>query len=216
LHNNCSGKHAGMLTLALHLGVSTAGYSQPDHPVQQRISADLATMSGAALAPAEIDGCGIPTHPLPLANLATAMARLTDPGPAVPGRAAACARIRAAMTRHPELVAGSGRACSLIMAAAPDVLVKTGAEGVYVAALPARRLGLALKVSDGAGRASVVALMGLLAELGALDHTAGAALADLAAPLIRNHAGRVVGRIEPAPGWPRFAPPAPLDRAQQG
>jgi L-asparaginase II len=119
------------------------------------------------------------------------------------------------MTRHPELVAGTGRACSLIMAAAPDVLVKTGAEGVYVAALPERRLGLALKVSDGAGRASVVALLGLLAGLGALDHKTGAALAELAAPLIRNHAGRVVGRIEPVPGWPPFARPATSDRAQQ-
>ncbi len=203
LHNNCSGKHAGMLTLALHLGAPTAGYSQPDHPVQQRISADLAAMSGTRLGPAAIDGCGIPTHPLPLANLATALARLTDPGPAAgPGRAAACARIRAAMMRHPELVAGSGRACSLIMAAAPNVLVKTGAEGVYVAALPDRKLGVALKVGDGAGRASVVAVIGLLAELGALDRTAATALADLAAPVLRNHAGRTVGRIECAPGWP--------------
>jgi L-asparaginase II len=213
-HNNGSGKHAGMLTLALHLSVPTAGYSQPDHPVQQRISADLAAMSGAPLGPAEIDGCGIPTHPLPLVSLATAMARLTDPGLAVPRRAAASARIRAAMSHQPELVAGSGRACSLIMAAVPKVLVKTGAEGVYVAALPDRKLGLALKVSDGASRASVVALMGLLAELGALDRSAAAALADLAAPLLRNHAGRVVGRIERAPGWPCFVP-APCDRPHQ-
>ena len=217
LHNNCSGKHAGMLTLALHLGAPTAGYSQADHPVQQRISADLAAMSGTRLAPAAIDGCGIPTHPLPLASLATAVARLTDPGALAadaPGRAAACARIRAAMTRHPELVAGSGRACSLIMAAAPKVLVKTGAEGVYVAALPDRKLGLALKVGDGASRAAVVALMGLLTGLGALDRGAVAALAELAAPLLRNHAGRAVGRIERAPGWPCFVP-APSDHPQQ-
>jgi L-asparaginase II len=97
------------------------------------------------------------------------------------------------------------------MAAAPNVLAKTGAEGVYVAALPDRRLGLALKVSDGASRASVVALMGLLAELGAVDSGATAALADLAAPVLRNHAGRVVGRIERAPGWPLFAALAPGD-----
>jgi L-asparaginase II len=90
------------------------------------------------------------------------------------------------------------------MTAAPALLVKTGAEGVYVAALPARRLGLALKVADGAGRAAVVAFMALLNSLGALDPAASETLADLAAPMIRNHAGRVVGRIEPAPGWPRL------------
>jgi L-asparaginase II len=215
LHNNCSGKHAGMLTLALHLGAPVAGYSQPDHPVQRRISAVLAEMSGASLEPPAIDGCGVPTHPLPLANLAAAMARLTDPGPDTehaPGRAAACARIRAAMSAHPELVAGSGRACSLIMAAKPGVLVKTGAEGVYVAALPGRGLGLALKVADGAGRASVVALLALLAGLGELDAATSAGLGDLAAPVLRNHAGRLVGRIEPAPGWPRLDLPAAAAR----
>jgi L-asparaginase II len=202
LHNNCSGKHAGMLTLALHLGAPVAGYIQPGHPVQQRVSAILAEMSGMSLPPPAVDGCGIPTHAMPLANLAVAIARLADPGLA-PGRAEACAQIRAAMAGHPELVAGSGRACTRIMAAAPGLLVKTGAEGVYVAALPARRLGLALKVADGAARAAVVALMALLAKLGALD-AAAAALADLAAPMIQNHAGRVVGRIEPTPDWPRL------------
>jgi L-asparaginase II len=214
LHNNCSGKHAGMLTLALHLGAPIAGYIAPDHPVQQRISALLAAMSDTRLAPPAVDGCGVPTHAMPLAGLATAMARLADPGPSspgAPGRAEACARVRAAMAGHPLLVAGSGRACSLIMAAAPGVLVKTGAEGVYVAALPERGLGLALKVADGASRAAVVALLALLARLGALDPAApdpGAqtALGDLAAPVLRNHAGRGVGRIEPAPGWPSFDP----------
>jgi L-asparaginase II len=215
LHNNCSGKHAGMLTLALHLGVPIEGYTAPDHPVQQRISAVLAAMSGVSLAPPAIDGCGIPTHPLPLADLAAAIARLGAPGPDpddAPGRAQACARIRAAMAGHPLLVAGSGRACSLIMAAAPGVLVKTGAEGVYVAALPEQRLGLALKVADGASRAAVVALMTLLQRLGALDPGASAALGDLAAPELRNHAERLVGRIEPAPGWPRIASPAAAPR----
>jgi L-asparaginase II len=217
LHNNCSGKHAGMLTLALHLGVPTAGYIASDHPVQLRISALLAAMSGASLAPPAVDGCGVPTHAMPLAGLATAMARLADPDPcrpAAPGHAEACARIRAAMAAYPLLVAGSGRACSVIMATAPGVLVKTGAEGVYVATLPERRLGLALKVADGAGRAAVVALIALLARLGTLD-PAAPALADLAAPVLRNHAGRVVGRIEPAPGWLSFDSPVACGLRQQ-
>jgi L-asparaginase II len=218
LHNNCSGKHAGMLTLALHLGAPTAGYIEPDHPVQQWISAVLAAMSGAGLAAPAIDGCGIPTYPLPLAALATAIARLGAPGPDpddAPGRSAACAKIRAAMAGHPLLVAGTGRACSLIMAAVPEVLVKTGAEGVYVAALPAQKLGLALKVADGTARAAVVALMALLAKLGALDFSRSEALGELAAPVLRNHAGTVVGRIEAAPGWPSFDPPVAREPRHQ-
>ncbi len=90
------------------------------------------------------------------------------------------------------------------MTAVPDIVVKGGAEGVYGAALPELGLGLALKVEDGASRAAPVALLALLEGLGVLTATAGAALADVARPTLRNHAGKIVGRIEPAPGWPGF------------
>ena len=113
------------------------------------------------------------------------------------------------MTAHPLLVAGTGRACTAIMAAAPEVIVKTGAEGVYGAALPRLGLGLALKVEDGAGRAATVALLALLAALGALPVPAPHDLAEFARPTLRNHARRIVGRIEPAPSWPD------LERASQ-
>jgi L-asparaginase II len=205
VHNNCSGKHAGMLTLARHLAAPLAGYEQPDHPVQRRIAAALAEMAGVATLPEPaIDGCGIPTFPLSLTELATAMARLADPAGLSAARRDACVAIRTAMRTHPDLVAGTGRPCTAIMTAAPDVLVKTGAEGVYAAALPARGLGVALKVEDGAGRAAPVALLALLEALGALGAEARAALAETARPELRNHARRVVGRIEPAPGWPGF------------
>jgi L-asparaginase II len=106
------------------------------------------------------------------------------------------------MRAHPYLVAGTDRACTEIMTVAPQVLVKAGAEGVYAAGLPEQRLGLVLKVADGAGRAAPVALLALLQALGALDAKASAALADRMRPQLRNHAGVAVGRIEPAAGWP--------------
>ncbi len=106
------------------------------------------------------------------------------------------------MTAHPQLVAGSGRPCTRIMTAAPEVVVKAGAEGVYAAALPAQRLGVALKVEDGAGRAAPVALLALLEALGALSAAARAALAEVAQPNLLNHSRRIVGRLAPAPGWP--------------
>jgi L-asparaginase II len=192
VHNNCSGKHAGMLTVARHLGAPIAGYSRADHPVQRL---------GALPAPA-IDGCGVPTWPLPLGRLAGAIARFGHPVGLPPARAKACARLRAAMLAHPYLVAGTDRACTEIMTVAPNILVKTGAEGVYAACLPERRLGLVLKVEDGAGRAAVVALLALLRDFGALDAGAAIALAGRMQPELRNHAGVVVGDIAPAPGWP--------------
>jgi L-asparaginase II len=207
-HNNCSGKHAGMLTLARHLGAPTAGYVEPGHPVQQRIAATLSDLASLELAAPAIDGCGVPTWPMPLANLAAAFARLIEPGQLPEARASACRRITAAMRANPEMVAGTGRPCTRIMQAVPGLLVKSGAEGVYVAALPSQGLGLALKVEDGAARAAPVALIGLLEVLGVLDPAGRRAIDDLARPTLHNHTGRRIGAIRLADGWPPLAPPA--------
>jgi L-asparaginase II len=202
VHNNCSGKHAGMVTLARHLGAPVTGYSRVDHPVQRLIGEVLRTIAGVVDLPAPaIDGCGVPTWPLPLGRLATAMARFGRPHALPLARAAACARLGAAMAAHPRLVAGTGRLCTEIMAAVPEVLVKTGAEGVYAAALPKQGLGLALKVEDGAARAAQVALLALLDALGAFGPEASAALAERMRPRLHNHAGVQVGRVEPATDW---------------
>ncbi len=207
VHNNCSGKHTAMLATARHLDAPLAGYTRPDHPVQRRVAAALAEMAGIDALPAPaLDGCGLPTYPLTLGQLATALARLADPAGLPPARGAACREICAAMTAHPKLVAGSGRACTAIMTVAPEVVVKTGAEGVYGAALPSLGLGLALKVEDGGSRAAPVALLALLEALGVLSPEQRAALDEVARPVLRNHAGRIVGRIEPAAGWPDAAP----------
>jgi L-asparaginase II len=203
VRNNCSGKHTGMITVARHLGAPIAGYTRADHPVQRLIAGILCAMTGLAELPAPaIDGCGVPTWPIPLGRLAAALARFAHPDGLPDGRARACARLRAAMLAHPHLVAGTGRACTEIMTAAPRVLVKTGAEGVYAACLPERELGLVLKVEDGAARAAPIALLALLEALGVLDDRAAAALARHLRPELHNHARVAIGRIEPAPGWP--------------
>ena len=89
------------------------------------------------------------------------------------------------------------------MSAAPGVIAKTGAEGAYLAAIPAMGLGLALKVEDGATRAAEAALLALLDHLGALDEAARAALAPFRERELRNFAGLAVGRVTVAAGWPR-------------
>lgn len=188
-HNNCSGKHAGFLTVARHLGVPTKGYIAPDHPVQRRVMARVAAMAGATLvaAPRGVDGCGIPVFGIKLSGLARAMMRFaTEPH---------AARIRAAMAAEPFLVAGSGRFTTrMIQATGGAVLIKEGAEGVYAGAIPARGIGIAVKAEDGAGRAAAVAMGEALRRLGALDGAA-TALADALEPTLHNHAGRPVGRI---------------------
>lgn len=202
-HDNCSGKHAGFLSVARHLGQPTRGYIRYDHPVQQRVLGALEQMTGLDLgnAPRGIDGCGIPVIGVPLGNLALAMARLGDPHDQPEIRREACARIRRAMAAEPFMVAGSGRFCTrAIEALRGCALVKTGAEGVYCAVVPDARIGIAVKIDDGARRAAEFVTAHLLKRFGAMDAAAERALADALSPVIANRAGQPVGAIRAAAG----------------
>ena len=192
LHNNCSGKHTGFMTLARGMGMSVAGYEQFEHPVQRRVEVTLKELAGlTGELPRGIDGCTVPNFAVPLAALARAMAAFADTSALSPARAKTCTQIVKAMTAHPALVAGTGRACTLLMNQTAGIAVKTGAEGVYVAILPALGMGVALKIDDGAGRAAETAIAAVLIALGALPDE-GAAHALSHAPVL-NTRGGVVG-----------------------
>lgn len=197
LHNNCSGKHAGFLTVARHTGVPTKGYIQYEHAVQQRVLGVLESMTGLDLsdAPRGIDGCGIPVIAIPLGNMALAMARMADPRDQPEARQAACARVLKAMTAEPFMVAGSGRYCTRVMEAlAGRVVLKTGAEGVYCGALPGEGIGFALKADDGATRAAEAVVGQVLKRLGVLDEADEA----LVVQTVYNRAGVAIGQVRAA------------------
>ncbi|KGJ17973.1 asparaginase [Paracoccus sanguinis] len=167
LHNNCSGKHAGFLTWTRHAKAGPE-YHEPDHPLQQAVRAAFEEVTGEPSPGYGIDGCSAPNFATSVAGLARAMAAFADPG--ADARGQAMARLTAAMTAHPELVAGEGRACTLLMRAMGGrVAVKTGAEAVFVAIAPERGMGIALKIADGATRASEAAITALLVRHGLLD-----------------------------------------------
>ncbi|HYC06170.1 MAG TPA: asparaginase [Azospirillaceae bacterium] len=196
LHNNCSGKHAGFLTTAVHKGEPTKGYVRYEHPVQQRILGVLEQVTGQDLsgAPWGVDGCSIPTIGIPIGALALGMARIADPRHLPDRRADAVTRIARAWGRHPEMVSGTDTFDTDFMrAVGSTVLTKAGAEGLSCAVLPEHGLGIAVKIEDGAGRAAGPAMAAVLRRLGVLpDHLWDAALA---APPIRNRAGLQVGEI---------------------
>jgi L-asparaginase II len=201
LHNNCSGKHTGFLTVARHLGVDIAGYERPDHPVQRHALGAIAEMCGldAATMPIGIDGCTAPAAATPLHALATAMARIADPSGLTPARAEAARRLYTAVRENPLYVAGTGRACTAIIEAAGGAAsVKTGAEGAYVAVLGDLGLGVALKIDDGAGRGAETVIAAILASLGVVNHT-HPAVAALVDAKVLDTTGRTVGVRRPSP-----------------
>jgi len=199
LHNNCSGKHAGFLTLNRHLGGGTE-YVDPDHPVQQAVKAAFEEVTAETSPGYGIDGCSAPNWSCSLAGLGRAMAGFADPSDDTRGRA--MRRLVDAMRAHPEMVAGEGRACTILMRAMGGrVAAKTGAEAVFVAILPDQGLGVALKVTDGATRAAEAAITALLVHLGVLPENDPAVGRFLTDP-IRNWRGMVTGDMRTAPGFP--------------
>lgn len=194
-HNNCSGKHAGMLALAVHHGWATAGYVASGHPVQKRMLAEVSRWTGlpAATIGTGIDGCGVVTFAVSLKRMAWSFARFAAAanGPGAPRT------IVGAMTQHPFFVAGTGRLCSAVMAVAGErVFLKTGAEGVYCAGVPSRGMGIALKVEDGARRGSEVAILRVLEALSVLDAPDLDVLGPFRTPMIRNTRNEVTGEIQ--------------------
>ena len=196
IHNNCSGKHTGFLTLARHLGVDVKGYENPSHPVQQKVREAIAAMCGddAREMPVGIDGCAAPNYAIPLRNLAASMARLGNPKGMAPARAAAAERLVSAWKSNPALVSGTGRACAdLIAASSGRTVVKTGAEAVFMAALPEQGLGVAIKIDDGGTRAAETTMAHVLVLLGVANRD-DPRIARHLSPPVRNWRGDVVGQ----------------------
>lgn len=189
VHGNCSGKHAGMLALCVYHGWDTASYRNPDHPAQREIVAAVRGMCDLADEDVLLggDGCGAPTFALPLRSLATGFARLAGAEGAPDGLADAAERVRSAMREHSFMVAGTDRLDTRLVRRS-EFVCKSGAEGVFAAGSP-DGTGLAIKVSDGSGRAVEPVALSLLRRLGAKPlPEPGTAVIDL-------H-GAVVGSLE--------------------
>ncbi len=167
LHNNCSGKHSGFICTCVHMGVDPKGYVGYDHPLQAEIRGVMESLTGAALGHENCgtDGCSIPTYAVPLKGLAHGFARmLTGNGLGVE-RAKASKRLFDACMAEPFYVAGTKRACTVLMELAPGrIFAKTGAEGVFVAALPEKGLAIATKCEDGTTRAAEAMIYALIAR----------------------------------------------------
>jgi L-asparaginase II len=177
VHNNCSGKHAGMLALARHHGWPLEGYRLPNHPVQRRMVREIGRWTGVPegeIRPG-VDGCGVVCFGVPLRAMARSWAALAAAAAKGDGGPGAVVQ---AMAAHPFQVAGTGRLCTRVMEVTRGtVLAKVGAEGVYGAASRNGRLGIALKVEDGSKRAADAALIRVLELLDLLDGGAMEALA---------------------------------------
>jgi L-asparaginase II len=200
LHNNCSGKHAGILAMCKAIGADPDTYMDPANPVQQQILSFCARLSDddPQTWPLGVDGCGIPVYATGMRRAAMAFARFATLSEMRARDAQALLVVRDAMVSHPEYVAGTGAFDTVLMrAAGGGVAAKVGAEGVHGVAIMSRALGFASKVVDGGSRARPPVTVAALEALG-VTLAASAELAAFAHPMVYNRAGRQVGAIRVA------------------
>ena len=208
LHNNCSGKHAGLLLACRLYGFSSRDYWRPSHPIQREVLQRVAQWTGVPASRIEIavDGCSLPVFRLPLTSLALAYGRLASPE-----AGDVAARILRAMWERPAMMAGSGRfTTALISVGSGRWVGKEGAEGVYAMGLTPgvagrHAVGIAFKIEDGGTRARDAVSLALLQRLDAMSPSARRALRLWRMPVLRNARGLRVGRIEADAGAFRAA-----------
>lgn len=194
-HNNCSGKHCGFLTMGKANGWGP-DYVAIDHPLQTGIKQVFEELTQETSPGWGIDGCSAPNHATSIVGMARAMATFACAGDDT--RGAAMVRLRNAMMAHPELVANEDRACThLTRAAKGKAAVKTGAEGFFIAILPEKKMGVALKIMDGTTRASECAMAAILCKLGVLDAN-DPAVKTYRNPDLKNFAGLITGDMRPS------------------
>lgn len=171
IHNNCSGKHTGMLAACLSLRVPTKGYTDRNHPLQIMIKEILEDFCDTKITSDDtaIDGCSIPTYFLNLKKLALAVARFSAPTGRFEKYKKASHKIINAISQNPYYLGGTDRYCTkMTQALKGQGFVKTGAEGVMFACLPEKRIGIALKVTDGTTRGAELSMSFILNKLGVL------------------------------------------------
>lgn len=200
-HNNCSGKHSGFLTLNRHIKGGPE-YVEIDHPVQQAVKQATEETTGESSPGYGIDGCSAPNFATSVHGLARAMARFASAAGTGDARDRAMHRLTRAMATYPEMVAGEGRSCTELMRAMEGrVAIKTGAEAVFIAIIPERKMGIALKITDGGTRGAEGAIATLLVKLGVLDPNHPATKKRLDA-VQKNCRGKDVGIVRRAPAFP--------------
>lgn len=195
IHNNCSGKHAGMLATAKYLGEELSGYTDRSHGVQKRVEAIISEYCEHDLVstPCGTDGCSVPTWAIPLENMALAYSKLANSSDQSNPHAQAAKKIIASVRQNPDLTAGSDRFCTKIMETVPRLYAKTGAEGVYCGSIVHAGIGIAVKCDDGGKRGAEVIFASILSTLDVWDQQEKQDLLNLSHVELKNCNDKVVG-----------------------
>ena len=200
LQHNCSAKHAGMLATCVYRGWNPKDYLNPSHRVQKLILKKISELCEYPLRKIRIgiEGCGAPTHALPIRNMAIGFSKLRSLRAKDECASGSLEVVADSMRRYPEMVSGRGRLdYDLALASKGNILAKAGAEALHCAVVLDRCYGVAVKILDGSRRGVAPAAIEAYRQLGILNKSQSRSLGELAFPPVFNHLGRKVGHLEP-------------------
>lgn len=194
LHNNCSGKHSGMLASCLANGWDTASYLELQHPLQQRIFDRVSELSEVKREEIStgIDGCSVPTFFLPMISMARMFATIAS------GRDERLNTLASAMKAAPEMIDGTGEFDTMMMqAGGGKVVSKRGGAAIACAAISdgTTGIGIVAKSGDGVSDVPPVVMLRAIAVLGLLTPEMQRGLEKFIAPVQKNVNGWDVGKL---------------------
>lgn len=201
IHNNCSGKHSGMLSAAKMRNESLNDYCLPSHPLQVRITETIAEICEypASRIVVGSDGCGVPVHAMPMYKFAQGYAKMSKPETLGPDREKTVRRITSAMTAYPEMVGGTNDFTTELMQAFGDRLFcKFGASAFFAIGLKSKGIGVAMKMEDGNPHIIPLAMLETLLQIGEITTDEALSLPSFKGMVSRNHKKEVIGKTVPS------------------
>ena len=192
IRDNCSGKHAGILTLCQFLSFPVDSYIEPDHPAQVMIREVIGHMCDVKEVKYGIDGCGVPTFYIPLRSMAAGFARLANPGCLSAKRKEAAIRIVEAMQANPEMTGEIRKGKTW----PKQIVAKSGALGVYCGGILNKDRGIAVKIDDGNSSPCALAFTEIIRRLDLADRAELDAYQQLRPTDVLNRRGEVVGKMK--------------------
>jgi len=193
IFHNCSGKHCGHLAVCSYKNLPIKNYQNKDHPIQKDLIQLIEDLSKYKVKNIGVDGCTLPNPLIPLKKFAFATAQLAD-YKKLNDHSDIAKRIFDSCVKFPEIAGGSKSINSILTKLSKGkVFFKNGAEGVFIAIIPELKSALAVKIIDGASRASEVAIAGLISELKIINNDK---VEKIKKSSIKNSAGKIIGSIK--------------------
>ena len=169
IFHNCSGKHCAHLAVSVERDLPINNYNSQLHPLQKELFDLIENLSEFKINQIGVDGCTLPNPMLPIDKFGYLLAKFTD-YKKIDNLGSVAKKIFEACVNEPDYAGGAESDNSLLTKLFNKrVFFKNGAEGVFLAIIPEKKISIVVKILDGSARAAATAITGMISELDLID-----------------------------------------------